>query len=276
MSQFRADLHCHSTCSDGSLSPEELVHMAIEIGLSALSITDHDCIEAYKQAAPLAKKLGLELLNGVEFSSVLDGVSVHVLGYGFSLDDAYIQELCEKHALRRGKRNKKILDLLAEHGMPISEEELAKVASTADQTKNAIGRPHIAQCMVNKGYVKDIKEAFKKYISDGSSCFAMGEPISTQETIDIIHKANGVAIIAHPHLISDSKTLLKLLKMNFDGIECYYSKFSLSENERWLKIAHNKKWLITGGSDFHGSVKPLIPLGCSWIPEENYTALRAQ
>jgi predicted metal-dependent phosphoesterase TrpH len=256
------------------MMPIELLNHAVEKGLNALSITDHDSIDAYNsETLTTAKELGLELISGVEFSTVLNQVSVHLLGYDFSLDNKEINAFCEMHKMRRQKRYRAILELLNKHGMPINEEELLRrVAKSAPERLNlTIGRPHIAQMMVHMGYVETLQEAFKKYLGDGCSCYVQGEYVTPEATIDIIHKAGGVAVIAHPHLVKESSVLLKLLEMNFDGIECYYSRFPPKDHERWLQIANHRNWLITGGSDFHGTVKPLIPLGCSWI---NDTHLR--
>lgn len=275
MNSFRADLHCHSTCSDGSLSPVEIVQLAKQIGLSALSISDHDTIEAYKTAIPAAKEAGITLITGVEFSTMLGDTSVHILGYGFSPDDPSILALCDQHTARRHERNSQMLKLLAKHGMPISEEELAAACShNLDQpSKHSTGRPHIALAMIKKGYVPSIQDAFSMYLAEGRSCYAPGAPFSIEETLDVIHRANGMAVIAHPHLQKRSKVIKKLLEMNFDGIECYYGNFPPQRHEKWLRIAANKNWLITGGSDFHGAIKPHIPLGCSWINEEKFQIL---
>lgn len=275
MSQFRADLHCHSTCSDGTTAPEKIVEMAAESGLSALSITDHDTIDAYVSAVPAAKRVGIELLPGVELSSVQDDVSIHILAYAFPLDSPVIRNFCLKHHLRRQDRNRLILELLAKHQMPIEEEELhAVIQSDIPKEKRTIGRPHIAQVMVKKGYVESIQEAFYKYIGEGKSCYSQGESFSTQETIDTIHAAKGLAIIAHPQLINQPAVLQKLLTMNFDGIECYYAKLPRDSQKRWIKIAEKRQWLMTGGSDYHGSIKPQIPLGASWIDEQQFEKLR--
>nr|MBA2728942.1 phosphatase [Parachlamydiaceae bacterium] len=137
-----------------------------------------------------------------------------------------------------------------------------------------IGRPHIAKLMVQKGYVKDIREAFNKFIGEGRSCYAKGNFFTPEETIDVIQKAKGFAIIAHPHLINNSKTISKLLHMNFDGLECYYSRFPLAAQKPWIKIATQKNWLMTGGSDFHGDIKPMVSLGCSWVDEARFNILQ--
>lgn len=277
MIPFRADLHCHSSCSDGSLKPLELITLASKKGLQGLSITDHDTIAAYTdEFMETAKKLKLEILTGVEFSTVLNNVSIHLLGYNFSLESPEILALCEKHKKRRTDRYKAILQRLSDHGMPISEEELLKsiAASAPSAQQTVVGRPHIAQMMLQHGYVKTLQEAFKKHLGDGSPCYVQGEHISPEETIKTIHQAGGVAIIAHPHLIRDQRILLKLLNLNFDGIECYYSRFMEKDHRRWLKIARHRNWLITGGSDFHGTIKPTISLGCSWIDEEHFRRLK--
>lgn len=274
MSFFRADLHCHSTCSDGSLSPVEIVQLAKQIGLSALSITDHDTIEAYKTAIPAAKEAGIDLMTGVEFSTTLNDVSVHILGYGFSADEQIIQTLCMQHTARRHDRNKQILKLLAKHGMPITEEELSAVCPITEQPfQHSTGRPHIALAMMRKGYIDSVHNAFAKYLAEDKPCYAPGVSFNVEETLEAIHKAKGIAIIAHPHLQKSTKIIKKLLEMDFDGIECFYGNFPPQRHQKWIKIANHKNWLITGGSDFHGSIKPHIPLGCSWIDEEKFKAL---
>jgi 3',5'-nucleoside bisphosphate phosphatase len=271
MNQFRADLHCHTTCSDGTYTPEHLVKLAKEKGLSGLSITDHDTIDAYDIAMPMSQQLGIEMIPGVEFSAIFQRMSVHVLGYAYSLTSQAIKKFCQRHIERRKKRNALILKLLANHKMVITEEELY-----SDSIKNphTVGRPHIAKAMINKGYVQNINEAFKKFIGDGKCCFSAGESFSVQETIDVIHEGGGLAIIAHPHLIDNSNIFQQLTKLKFDGIECFYSRFPAEKQYRWVEVAKKKGWLITGGSDFHGDTKPTIALGCSWAPEETFRFLQ--
>lgn len=274
MNDFRADLHCHTTCSDGSLSPKELIYLSAEIGLKGLSITDHDTIEAYSTAIPFFQEKNIQWISGAEFSSVLNGVSVHILGYSFRLDNQEIHAFCQRHSQRRLERNRIILEKLAKIGMPISEEELTEITPLFSRHgKGSITRPHIAQAMIKKGYVASIQEAFAKYLREGGLCYAFGNPFSIEETLDIIHRANGLAFIAHPHLINDFQIVNTLLQMNFDGMECYYGKFNSDEQMRWLKMANKKNLLICGGSDFHGDIKPNIQLGCSWINEEFFRPL---
>ena len=270
MNEFRADLHCHSTCSDGTLSPTQIVMLAHQTQLSGLSITDHDTINAYTEALPVAKEMGLSLISGVEFSTVFKKESIHVLAYSFNLQSSAIQNLCVRHIQRRQQRNQAILDRLRAHQMPLEMEDLSYDNSAAAHT---IGRPHIAMALVKKGYIATMQEAFNQFIGEGKSCFVAGENIGLEETLDIIHEAKGFAVIAHPHLISKVVILRDILDLPFDGIEGYYGRFHAASHERWVKIGQRKKWLITGGSDFHGAVKPQISLGCSWVSQETFSIL---
>jgi predicted metal-dependent phosphoesterase TrpH len=270
MQVFRADLHCHSTFSDGSQTPEEIIRQAKDLGLSGLSITDHDTIKAYDTAFSLAADYDLELIPGVEFSAMHRGHSVHILGYSFSTKNLLIQQLCHKHSQRRIHRYKTILELLARENMPISEKELGEHYPS----HTTIGRPHIALTMIKKGYVKSIEEAFFRFLAEGKSCYVKGESFSVEETIRTIHQGGGLAIIAHPHLMKKPDILKDLLGMNFDGIEGYYGNFNIEENKRWIDIGKKKKWVITGGSDFHGNIKPQITLGRSWIDQPTFHFLK--
>lgn len=261
---FRADLHCHTLFSDGTMTPDQLLHLAKEIGLSGISITDHDTVEAYSQAPAIARELGILLGSGVEFSCVFQKMSVHVLGYDFDLNSPAIAALCLRHQQRRTSRNKAILDNLSRLSMPILEEDLLSIG------ERTIGRPHIAKLMVERGYVGSIKEAFNLYLGDGKPCYESGEGISVQETLDVIHEGKGKAFIAHPHLLTHSRKIKELLKYPFDGIECHYAKFAPEQERQWFQMAKEKGWLMSGGSDFHGSSKDYIQLGCSWVDEENF------
>lgn len=271
MNEFRADLHCHTTCSDGSLSPQEILLLAKKIGLKGLSITDHDTIDAYASAFEAAQALGIELITGVELSAALNGHSIHVLGYGFASNSKVLKDFCLQHQQRRVERNKAILELLKKNNMPISSEE---ISAYSPQAIGSIGRPHIAQAMVKKGYVSSHQEAFKNYLAEGKPCYVDGKTFSVQETIDLIHQAKGLAVIAHPHLIKNGTIIRALAKMNFDGIEGYYACYQPPENTRWLNLAKDKNWMVTGGSDFHGDIKAHIALGSSWVNEETFRRLQ--
>lgn len=264
---FRADLHCHSTCSDGSLTPQELIALAKQEGLQGLSITDHDTIEAYPAAFQFAKEQNIELIPGIEFSTQLDSISVHILAYSFDISHPAIHELIAKHKKRRHDRNLQMIDKLKKEGFDISFEELEKTA------KGTVGRPHIAKLLVDKGYLADYQTAFHTYIGDGKRCYVAGVPLTIPETLDVIHAAHGFAVLAHPHLYKSKDFVLKILTAPFDGIECYYAEMPASQNGSWVKLAKEKNLMVTGGSDFHGAMKPLIKLGCSTVDETLFAPL---
>lgn len=264
------DLHCHSSLSDGTSSPTELVDLAIEAGLSGLSITDHDVIDGFVYAEEYAKEQKIKLLPGVEISCHYQNrESVHILGYAFNPKDLNFIEFCTLHQARRVKRAKEMLQRLTALGYPVTVEEVF----LKDAPTKTIGRPHIAQALIARGYCSSIQEAFQKFLGSKAPCYVAGERWSVQEAIDMIHKAGGLAVLAHPHLLRKESLIRQLLAFPFDGIEVYYARFSESECRRWLDIANSKKWYVTGGSDFHGGVKPESRLGQSAISEEYFTPI---
>ena len=271
MNEFRADLHCHTNCSDGTATPSEVIQLACRIGLKGLSITDHDTIEAYEEAVPAAAAHHLSLITGLELSAVHKQTSIHILAYSFAPDSPPIKNFCVAQRERRENRNRQILELLKAHGMPLAPEDFMDVTTSLHRS---FGRPHIALEMVRKGYVSSLQQAFQDYIGEGKPCYAPGSRYCVEETLEIIHQGGGLAVIAHPHLIQNAAVLKDLLGMNFDGIEGYYARFPRTEQERWVKIGVRKGWLVTGGSDYHGAIKPQISLGSSWIGEEIFNTLQ--
>lgn len=264
---FRADLHCHSFFSDGTDSPEALIELALEAGLSGLSITDHDTVAAYPQSLHIAQKKGIFLLPGIEFSASHQGFPVHILGYSFSIESEAIRKLCEKHTNRRLNRNRKILQNLKKLGIEISEDNLKGGEG------QAIGRPHIAKALIGKGIVTSIQEAFDKYLGEGKIAYDPGEPVSVLETIETIHRGKGKAILAHPHLLKRSTLIRQMMKMPFDGLEGYYARFTPELEKVWIDRGREKGWLITGGSDFHGKNKLFNVIGSSWVGKETFEIL---
>lgn len=260
--KFRADLHCHTYFSDGTDSPEELITLAKKSGLAAISITDHDTILAYETAIPIAKEQGILLGVGAEFSSTYETFNVHILGYDFDLENQQIQNFCQKHKERRKLRNYRILEKLRKKQMPIPEEELEKMGM------ETLGRPHIAKLMVKHKFVASMQQAFDQYIGDGKSCYDAGEPFTVDETLEVIHQARGKAFLAHPHFLGEGEKVFKLLDKPFDGIECIYANCLPQQEKRWIKAAERRNLLISGGSDYHGKIKPNITLGCSWVGDE--------
>ncbi len=268
---MRYDLHCHSIHSDGEKTVEELLNMAKKINLSGLSITDHDTIEAYHEAYPLAEERSLGLVNGVELSCLFEDKPVHVLAYSFSIHDPDFKSFIAKCQKQRAQRNHEMIRLLNEEQIAISQQEIEKAFN---RSMHELGRPHFAQMLIEKGIVKTIQEAFNRYLADGKRCFVLGHRPSVQEAIDVVHRAKAFAILAHPHLISDLSLIGELLKLNLDGMECYYAKMGPHKEKPWVELAQKKRWMITGGSDYHGMCKPINTLGCSWVSDEVFDVLK--
>lgn len=265
---IKYDLHVHTTASDGTNTPLEVLDLAAEAGLGGLSITDHDTVAAYTDVVfAHAAKLGLKLGPGVEFSAKHNGHSVHVLGYAIDVKNKCLLEFCQKHQDRRYRRNLAMCQKLEKMGMSVGDGWLLDDAGVPIQ---GIGRPHIAKKMVTRGFVKDIKSAFSKYLGDGKCAFVESPIFSVEETIDLIHSAGGKAFIAHPQLCKRNRLLKEILKLNFDGLECYYGGFGHFNAKHWLDIAEEKNWMISGGSDYHGDIKPETRIGSSYVTQEAF------
>ena len=221
------DLHSHSTASDGSLTPTELMRLAKKEGLKAIALSDHDCIDGLEEAADEAERLGIELVCGLELSLTYNKKSLHMLGYLFDRKNKALQEELNAMLTRRNARNAKVLARLEELDITVTMAELE-----AEAGGGAIGRPHLARLLIAKGVVSDFNEAFDKYIGAGKPAYIAKERIAPEAGIDLIHKAGGLAVLAHP-LYSGAKgfeevalMVESLVKAGLDGIECHYSDHS--------------------------------------------------
>lgn len=264
---FRADMHCHSNFSDGATTPFELITLCHQLGLSGLSITDHDSIMSYQDTEIFAwaEQHQVRLCPGIEISSVSRGKSIHVLAYAFPLPNPILQELCIQYEKNRKERNIAILHRLEKIGIYISLEELM-----SSFPKAVIGRPHIAKLLIKKGHVDTVQNAFRQLLGDRGHCFIPLQSPSTEEVIDHIHQAGGKAFLAHPHLIKHRTILRYLLTLPFDGIECYYARFPNECVQYWRQVAVQHNMLISGGSDYHGLNVEYNLLGSSWVNEEDF------
>ena len=254
------DLHTHSTFSDGSMTPEELVCHAHERGLSAIALTDHDTVGGIKRATDAAKIHGIELVPGVEISS--ESLSqVHVLGLFIDTASPALEELFKSQQEERIISNRKYIEVLARHGFPITEEEVKKVAP-----HGGVGRAHYAKIMMDHGWVSSVAEAFDKYLGVGMSCYVKREVVTPEVAIEYIHKAGGLAFFAHPyqtkldyHGIYDLAKHLKACGL--DGIEGYYSEYSPEMHKTFMDMADDLSLLVSGGSDYHALMKPHLEIG---------------
>jgi len=268
------DLHTHSTASDGSYSPEELVRLAKESGLFALALTDHDTVDGLPSAVKTAKEVGINFVCGVEISVKFEGKGhFHLLGYFKSPEVPELADVLKKLHEARAKRNEKMLEKLNELGIDISMEELKEIA------KGEIGRPHIAKLLVKKGVVKSFEEAFDKYLKKGAPAYVPKALLSPEEAISLVLKAGGIPVLAHPITLKldyySLKNYIKELKeMGLKGVEAYYTEHTEEFTQEVLKYAKEFDLIVTGGSDFHGENKPDIKLGRGFgnlrVPDECY------
>ena len=274
------DLHVHSTCSDGTLSPTELVDYAIQKGLSAFALTDHDCVEGLDTILSYAKSLpnAPEIIPGIELSTDENGQEVHMVGLFIDHHNPEFNQYLQEFITSRTTRNKKMCHLLQEHGMNITYEELE-----AEFPGAVLTRAHYAKLLLKHGYVKSIKEAFERFLGDHCPCYVSREKITPVMAIDLIKKAGGLAILAHPILyhMSDARLdalVQKLKEAGLTGIEAIYSTYSPAEERQIRKLATKYNLLLSGGSDFHGENKPGLDLGTGYgklyVPEEVLTKLK--
>jgi hypothetical protein len=241
-----ADLHIHSRASDGWITAEEVVELAAKTGLAAIAIVDHDTVDSIEAAIKAGKKYSVEVIPGVELSSEIRGAELHILGYFINWRDGRFQNKLREIQKTRRNRAQKILEKLQRFGVEISFQDLASMNGSA------IGRLHIAQTMLDGGYVKTIDEAFDKYLGLGKPACVEKYPLTPAEAISMIRKVDGIAVLAHPTYVQASGVLPKLIKMGLQGIEVYHSKHDAATAERYRKLAKKYGLLITGGSDSHG------------------------
>lgn len=256
------DLHTHSTASDGSFTPLELVRYAAEKKLHAMALTDHDCLDGLNEAVAEGERLGLEVIPAVELSADHPDGTMHILG--FFVDrrhEGFASRLRRLQEARR-ERNPKIIEKLHALGLKITYDEVA-AASGGGQ----VGRPHFAKVLIQKGYVASVPEAFERYLKKGAPAYVEKFRFSPRDAIAAIHEAGGVAVLAHPFTLFKISSppldpLLGLLsEQGLDGMEVIYSTYSEGQSRRYRDLAGKHRLLSSGGSDFHGAYKPGIDLG---------------
>ena len=261
MSADLIDLHTHTTASDGSANPEELIARAATKNARAIAVTDHDTVSAISRARAAAHRLGIEFVAGVEISAEYSPGTLHILGY--CIDDRsapLIAKLSElQHA--RETRNPQIAARLQALGMDISYDEVATLAGN-----EVVGRPHFARLMVERGYAGSIQEAFDRFLKKGAAAYVAKSRLHPREAVSLIREAGGVAVLAHPYQLSLSsydeadELIADLAEFGLDGVEAIYSRHNAQQRASYSEIARRHRLLITGGSDYHGSYKPDIDL----------------
>lgn len=246
------DLHLHSIYSDGTHYPAELVRLAVKHGLRSIALTDHDTVEGVGEFLDHGRKHSLPVLSGLEVSATHRGRSIHILGYG--IDHTSLDLLRRLDTLQRGRkeRNEMIIAALRGLGLDVRVDELQAI-SRCGQT----GRPHIAALLLHKGMVESVNEAFTRYLRKGAPAWAARLSYTAAESINMIHQAGGIAVLAHPGQLDPELRFLSLLvaelaELGLDGIEVYYPAHSASLRKRLIRMAKKYNIAVTGGSDYHG------------------------
>ena len=261
------DLHSHTNASDGTSTPAELIALAVRSGLSALAITDHDTFEGYETALPIARAAGLDLVRGIELNSrlFLDGVAhprfAHILVYfPLGVPSRGFESWLDKQRAERRSRNEKLVKALQDRGVEIT------LAEAEARGRSLTGRPHFARILVEKGYVSNFDEAFRKYLGEDAPSYVERECDTTEDVIALVRTGGGIPVVAHPIRLglaraAEPALFGRLKQAGLAGLEVYHSEHSPSLQAHYAELADKLDLLPTGGSDFHGMVKPDIDLG---------------
>lgn len=281
MSGGTIDLHTHTTHSDGSASPEELIGLASAKRARAVAITDHDTVSAIVGARAAADRFGIEFVAGIEISAEYSPGTMHILGYCIDDESTALAVKLDELQKARERRNPQIASRLRSLGFDISYDEVVEVAGN-----QIVGRPHFARLMIEKGYVASIQEAFDRFLRKDAEAYVEKARLSPGESIALIHEAGGVAVLAHPYQLKlssraeEDQLVGELAGLGLDGIEAVYSRHSAAERASYSEVATRHGLLVTGGSDYHGSYKPDISivtgLGDLEVPYELLEAVKAR
>ncbi|KKM13097.1 hypothetical protein SY88_00645 [Clostridiales bacterium PH28_bin88] len=242
------DLHVHTTASDGTLTPRQLLEEAARRGLKAVGITDHDTTSGLAEATKAAQAVGVEIVPGIELSTVWHDQEVHVLGYWLEYEQNWFQVVLQDLRQERVRRIEKIVKQLNNLGYHISLERVKEVAGGG-----AMGRPHVARVLMENGFVNNTGEAFRRLLAKGAPAYVPRQKLTPAESVRLIRRAKGVPVLAHPGLIGNENIVEELLIEGLEGIEVYYPEHSAKEQARFLELAERWHLVATGGSDFHGS-----------------------
>ena len=245
----KVDLHIHTTASDGRFSPEEIVRKAVELGLEVIALADHDCVDGIVPALKAAKKFPqLRIIPAVEVSTDVPDGEVHVLGYFIDYTSRELAEELARFRNSREIRAQKMVAKLADLGVHIDWRRVQEIAGDG-----SMARPHVAQAMLEKGYITSIREAFDKYIARDGPAYVEREKLTPVEAVALIVRTNGLPVMAHPFTVPDPEALISEMEADgLIGIEVYYNGYTADEISRLVSLADRHGLLTTGGSDYHG------------------------
>lgn len=278
MTHMRIDLHTHSSVSDGTDTPTRLVHLAQSAGLDVIALTDHDTFDGISQAVEAGKRLGVTVVNGVEMSCEVDGDSVHLLGYGCDHWNRPLREELARNRSARADRLQGFADRLTELGLPLTVDDIKEQSGLSP----SVGRPHIADAMVKKGYVADRREAFDRWLADDKPGYISRYSTPLPQAIDLIHGAGGVAVLAHPWRRGHATKLTAdyiagLVSVHeLEGIEVDHQDHDRQTREVLFEMGQRLGLIRTGSSDYHGTGKVGHDLGVNTTRESAYRELLAR
>ncbi|HSF18557.1 MAG TPA: PHP domain-containing protein [Vicinamibacteria bacterium] len=264
------DLHSHTTASDGTLSPSELMRLAKTAGLRAIAVTDHDTVDGLSEAEVEAKTLGVELIPGVEVSATFGDVPVHVLGLFIDYHESWLREWFAEAHHRRVERVHRIVSRLAAENVQVTVEEVL-----ARSSHGSVGRPHVAEVLVERGIVSSLAEAFDRYLGADRPAYVAYEKVTVKDAVGLIRRAGGIASLAHPVLLGDDRLIPKMVTDGIGALEAFHHDHTPEKAAEYERLAKALGVLVTGGSDFHrldgDSVKRL---GCEELTAEAFELLR--
>ncbi len=256
------DLHLHSTASDGTLTPTDLVHEAAERGVTLIALTDHDTTEGVAEATAAARESGLSLVPGVELSAESELYDVHILGLFLRVEHPGLQEALARLRVAREARNARILELLRSVGAPVSAERVQEISGPG-----SVGRPHIAAAMVEAGHVASQGEAFYRYLGRGKPAYVRRAQLEPAEACRIVKGADGIPVLAHPAKIGSSDLIDEVIAQGVEGVEAFHADQSTEDTEMLLALAKRHSLLVTGGTDSHGPRSDRwVPVGSVYLP----------
>lgn len=266
------DLHTHTVASDGTLRPRELVAEAARRGVRVLAITDHDSTEGLAEAREeAARHSPLVLVPGIEINCDVEGAEIHILGYCMDYEAPWFQAFCHAQRVERRARVQRIADRLAELGLPIDVEAVFALVQ-----EGSAGRPHVARVMVERGYVKTVREAFDRYLAAGKPAHLPRRKLSPEDAVRLLRRAGGVPVFAHPGLSDRDGLIPALVEAGLMGIECFYNEHSPAQRGAYVELCRRHGLVATGGSDFHGPSVRAAALGTPAIPLAVWEAVQVK
>jgi predicted metal-dependent phosphoesterase TrpH len=267
------DLHTHTTASDGRCGPAELVARASAVGITTLAVTDHDTVGGCEAAAAACRADGLEFVTGIEITAVHDGIDVHVLGYFIDVASSALHAFLAEQRRRRVDRVRRMIERLSQLGIALDRDAI--LAPALDDPRTSAGRPWIARALVAGGHAGTTDEAFERWLGRGRSAFVPREGAEPVEVFDRIHRASGIASLAHPALIGRDEWIVEFARQGLDALEAYHGEHAAEATAHYLALAERLGLAVSGGSDYHADTHG-SDLGSVTLPLDLFERLRGR